>query len=180
MRSMISAVLLSATATIVAVSIQVPVQAAKLMGSFDWNAKGGDFTGEATFMLDKDSYKGMIDFDLMIDGVKFDNKFDISNPMFGEEWELEMFDFKNDTIGEGKIDLMNYTATFELINDSIETPMVTIQNVEIKHVPEPTSTLSLLALGTLGAASALKHKLKSSKSTDKGCCTIENDILEFL
>ncbi|MGB3514714.1 MAG: PEP-CTERM sorting domain-containing protein [Microcoleaceae cyanobacterium] len=32
-------------------------------------------------------------------------------------------------------------------------------------VPEPTSTLSLLALGTLGAASTLKRKLKPSKST---------------
>jgi len=34
-------------------------------------------------------------------------------------------------------------------------------------VPEPTSTLSLLALGTLGAASTLKRKLKSTKSTGK-------------
>ncbi|MFN7908437.1 MAG: PEP-CTERM sorting domain-containing protein, partial [Microcystis sp.] len=34
-------------------------------------------------------------------------------------------------------------------------------------VPEPTSTLSLLALGTLGAASTLKRKLKPSKSTEK-------------
>ena len=34
-------------------------------------------------------------------------------------------------------------------------------------VPEPTSTLSLLALGTLGAASTLKRKLKPSKSTGK-------------
>lgn len=34
-------------------------------------------------------------------------------------------------------------------------------------VPEPTSTLSLLALGTLGAVSTLKRKLKSSQSTEK-------------
>ncbi|TRU47806.1 MAG: PEP-CTERM sorting domain-containing protein [Microcystis aeruginosa Ma_QC_Ch_20071001_S25] len=33
--------------------------------------------------------------------------------------------------------------------------------------PEPTSTLSLLALGTLGTASTLKRKLKSSKLTEK-------------
>jgi hypothetical protein len=33
--------------------------------------------------------------------------------------------------------------------------------------PEPTSTLSLLALGTLGAASTLKRKLKPSKPTTK-------------
>ncbi len=34
-------------------------------------------------------------------------------------------------------------------------------------VPEPASNLSLLALGTLGAASTLKRKLKPSKSTEK-------------
>ena len=34
-------------------------------------------------------------------------------------------------------------------------------------VPEPASILSLFALGTLGAASTLKRKLKSSKSIDK-------------
>ncbi|WP_260441833.1 PEP-CTERM sorting domain-containing protein [Microcystis aeruginosa] len=37
----------------------------------------------------------------------------------------------------------------------------------VTSVPEPTSTLSLLALGTLGAASTLKRKLKSSQSTEK-------------
>jgi len=39
--------------------------------------------------------------------------------------------------------------------------------VKIELIPEPTSTLSLLALGTLGAASTLKRKLKPSKSTGK-------------
>ena len=34
-------------------------------------------------------------------------------------------------------------------------------------VPEPTSTLGFLALGTLGAASTLKRKLKPSKSAEK-------------
>jgi len=34
-------------------------------------------------------------------------------------------------------------------------------------VPEPTSTLSLLALGTLGAASTLKRQLKPSQSGEK-------------
>jgi hypothetical protein len=34
-------------------------------------------------------------------------------------------------------------------------------------VPEPSSTLGLLALGTLGAASTLKRKLKTSKCTEK-------------
>jgi hypothetical protein len=34
-------------------------------------------------------------------------------------------------------------------------------------VPEPTSTLSLLALSTLGVASTLKRKLKPSQSAEK-------------
>ena len=33
--------------------------------------------------------------------------------------------------------------------------------------PEPTPILGFLALGTLGAASTLKRKLKPSKSTEK-------------
>lgn len=41
-----------------------------------------------------------------------------------------------------------------------------IQQVEVQ-TPEPTATLSLLALGTLGAASTLKRKQKPSKSTGK-------------
>ncbi|MFN9734283.1 MAG: PEP-CTERM sorting domain-containing protein, partial [Microcystis sp.] len=36
-----------------------------------------------------------------------------------------------------------------------------------KIIPEPSSILSILALGTLGAASTLKRQLKSSKSTEK-------------
>lgn len=37
----------------------------------------------------------------------------------------------------------------------------------VAAVPEPTSTLTLLALGTLGAASTIKRKLKPSKSSEK-------------
>jgi hypothetical protein len=37
----------------------------------------------------------------------------------------------------------------------------------VQPVPEPTSTLGLLALGTLGAVSTLKRKLKPSQSTEK-------------
>jgi hypothetical protein len=39
--------------------------------------------------------------------------------------------------------------------------------IPIETIPEPTSTLSLLALGTLGAVSTLKRKLKPSQSTEK-------------
>jgi hypothetical protein len=37
----------------------------------------------------------------------------------------------------------------------------------VSGVPEPSSIFGLLALGTLGAASTLKRKLKSSKSSEK-------------
>ncbi|MFN7909782.1 MAG: PEP-CTERM sorting domain-containing protein, partial [Microcystis sp.] len=40
------------------------------------------------------------------------------------------------------------------------------QVVEVQ-TPEPSTILSLLALGTLGAASTLKRKLKPSQSTEK-------------
>lgn len=39
-------------------------------------------------------------------------------------------------------------------------------------IPEPASTLSLLALGTLGAASTLNRKLKPSKSSEKETTTV--------
>lgn len=40
-------------------------------------------------------------------------------------------------------------------------------NTSHPSIPEPSSTLSLLVLGTLGASSILKRKLNSSKSTEK-------------
>ena len=56
------------------------------------------------------------------------------------------------------------TETDNLLNNGISQGEVSADG---KKVPEPTSTLSLLALGTLGAASTLKRKLKSSQSTEK-------------
>jgi hypothetical protein len=46
-------------------------------------------------------------------------------------------------------------------------PPKTVTNFQVIPVPEPTSTLSFLALGSLGAASTLKRKLKPSQSTAK-------------
>ena len=43
----------------------------------------------------------------------------------------------------------------------------TVRTKSMLEIPEPSSNLSLLALGTLGAASTLKRKLKSSKSSEK-------------
>lgn len=39
--------------------------------------------------------------------------------------------------------------------------------VKTPSTPEPTSAISLLALGTLGASATLKRKLKTSKSVEK-------------
>ncbi|NCQ94609.1 MAG: PEP-CTERM sorting domain-containing protein [Microcystis aeruginosa W11-06] len=39
--------------------------------------------------------------------------------------------------------------------------------LDARKVPEPSSILGILAIGTLGAASTLKRKLKSSKLTEK-------------
>jgi len=36
-----------------------------------------------------------------------------------------------------------------------------------REIPEPTSTLSLLSLGILGAGATLKRKVKRSNSTEK-------------
>ncbi|RPH91037.1 MAG: PEP-CTERM sorting domain-containing protein, partial [Chroococcales cyanobacterium metabat2.561] len=40
-------------------------------------------------------------------------------------------------------------------------------DVSLVHTPEPTSVLSLFALGTLGAASTLKRQIKPSQSEEK-------------
>ncbi|MFM6439729.1 MAG: hypothetical protein ACKPGW_33180 [Microcystis panniformis] len=53
------------------------------------------------------------------------------------------------------------------VNTKKTDPVTTQVSVEIKKQPEPSSTLSLSALGALGAASTIKRKLKSSKSTGK-------------
>ncbi|MFN7217327.1 PEP-CTERM sorting domain-containing protein [Microcystis sp.] len=42
-----------------------------------------------------------------------------------------------------------------------------VAGINFIKVPEPSSILSILALGTLGAASTLKRQLKSSKSSEK-------------
>jgi len=58
-------------------------------------------------------------------------------------------------------------SDFKFCNQACIDGTVRILNVSLVHTPEPTSVLSLFALGTLGAASTLKRKLKPSKSTEK-------------
>lgn len=65
--------------------------------------------------------------------------------------------------------LLSSALTVALTDGTQVTTSVTLTNFSLspQGVPEPTSILSLLALGTLGAASTLKRKLKSSKSSEK-------------
>ncbi len=74
------------------------------------------------------------------------------------------------------IDLFTNEITFNFPDNVVFASVQTVstdqklgisQSLEVRPIPEPTSTLSLLALGTLGAASTLKRKLKPSKSTEK-------------
>jgi hypothetical protein len=72
----------------------------------------------------------------------------------------------------GQLDLVNPSCNVNLGNSlSSSNCVIGSQNITAKlkvaRTPEPTSTLSLLALGTLGAASTLKRKLKPSKSSEK-------------
>lgn len=66
-----------------------------------------------------------------------------------------------------------YKLIYQAQNDGSVKFQFTGRHVGI-HVstPETSSTLSLLALGTLGAASILKRKLKPSKSSEKETTTV--------
>jgi hypothetical protein len=65
----------------------------------------------------------------------------------------------------GLLDGDNKKATLRNKDNNLK-KILDIEFFTVK-VPEPTSTLSLLAIGTLGAASTLKRKLKSSNPSEK-------------
>jgi len=87
----------------------------------------------------------------------------------------DMIELQNKLLAPGvgalKLDLrwLSGTLTVDLTGGTSVTTSVASANFSLspQAVPEPTSILSLLALGTLGAASTLKRKLKLSKSTEK-------------
>jgi hypothetical protein len=87
----------------------------------------------------------------------------------------DMIELQNKLLAPGvgalKLDLrwLSGTLTVDLTGGTSVTTSVASANFSLspQAVPEPTSILSLLALGTLGAASTLKRKLKPSQSTEK-------------
>ncbi|CCI02534.1 PEP-CTERM sorting domain-containing protein [Microcystis aeruginosa] len=90
-------------------------------------------------------------------GYKFDGS-SLGDPVKNPNWDLFMKGTYNPTKGSLK---------FDSVQSKKQTSPFTAYNYTFKMVPEPTSTLSFLALGTLGAASTLKRKLKPSQSTEK-------------
>ncbi|MCP2729125.1 PEP-CTERM sorting domain-containing protein [Symplocastrum sp. BBK-W-15] len=175
MKSLLLSSVLGLTSIITAAVVQKPAQAATiLMGSFDWQTlpPANLFAGTANFMLDKEPFtQGMITFQFPVNNQIFSRKFNIANPVFGEKWQIKSFDFVTPDLGIKAGDI-NFMANKGTYTQDAGVPggggvMFSIKNLQTKHVPEPTSTLSVLALGTLGAASTLNRKLKPSKSTEK-------------
>lgn len=100
------------------------------------------------------------------------NTFDINNPDL-LSWDFELTNPFTLVVGESFVLPIN-TLTPGLFSqfwvDVIgnTSGARVLDTGEHEHpVPEPSSILGLLALGTLGARSALKRKLKPSKSTEK-------------
>ncbi|MGD1805862.1 PEP-CTERM sorting domain-containing protein [Dapis sp. BLCC M126] len=141
----------------------------KVGGSFDWEeTSGGDRKGKATYEFDKQSGEGII--------KGFPNSpapIFLGKKVVTEDGETAIiFGFEDDPVspfsflgGSGEGLGMGQFPIGEPL--PLETFTFIARNLTIAHVPEPTSALSFLALGTLGAASTLKHKLKRSKSADK-------------
>ena len=72
----------------------------------------------------------------------------------------------------GDVFITNFNGSFSLYADNLALGLdnddeLNALDIKPERVPEPTSTLSFLALGTLGAASTLKRKLRTSKSSEK-------------
>ena len=178
---------LSITAMITTVlslmNIAGSVKAATIHGSFRINGDWGGFnSADVEWWIDKDDLNnankmnkilfddGSQDVEANIDAFTFDNK----------TWEIETMKF---FLQGREIDVCLGLSCRKFIpnTDPIKDPFIegagsTFGTNEIsrikqnlgdhKPIPENSSTLSLLALGTLSAASTLKCKLKSSKEKD--------------
>ncbi len=110
-------------------------------------------------------------------------KIPINHVMFGENWKVTKIEFNgrsdpeypsatmngmidftgNNGVGGGTVNTLDKTNPVDVTTIS----KITDYEAEKAPVPEPSSILGLLALGTLGAASTLKRQLKPSKSTEK-------------
>jgi hypothetical protein len=78
---------------------------------------------------------------------------------------------RNESLITGTLDMLDFIVAVspEFTFEDFESLDLRVQSIAtaVSSVPEPSSTLGFFALGTLGAASTLKRKLKPSKSTEK-------------
>jgi hypothetical protein len=86
-----------------------------------------------------------------------------TTPPFSNPYNVGMsgkYNLSNDSL------MLDNLLTSEHKDPKVD-PKIYKFNIKPCPIPEPTSTIGLLALGTLGAASTLKRQLKSSKSSEK-------------
>jgi hypothetical protein len=148
----------------------VPFQNAAFIG-FDIQIQNDE--GEYTFGLENintfnfDLLKGPVQLINTINGTTVTPGIEPHNGVsdFGITLtKISFFDANNNFIGNDAVNKFDAPGLNILGQKGIEYNQV----VELqKRIPEPSSILGLLALGTVGAASTLKCKLKPSKSADK-------------
>ncbi|GGA04019.1 PEP-CTERM sorting domain-containing protein [Okeania sp. KiyG1] len=127
-------------------------------------------TDKAIYTFDKSSGNGVF--------RAFGENFTLEDATKTEN-ELGIFDIEFTIISSNNPNLNGFfegnaggdntgTGTIPLTLNNVTTLVnFSATNVTAQHVPEPTSALGFLAVGTLGAASTLKRRLKSSNPADK-------------
>ncbi|WP_293070322.1 PEP-CTERM sorting domain-containing protein [Okeania sp. SIO2B3] len=168
-------------AAITLLAAQAPTIAVSFWGTFDWETLSGN-SGTATFHLEEGEETpegiwgsggvisnaplddlGVIDSAEIIDWHKeFEFLPDGSVQKFveitygiipeqpeNEAWDIATFTFVDDIFQEGSVVLPGETEPFAVITAATH------------DIPEPASTLGLLAIGSFGAGSMLKRKQKS-------------------
>ncbi|CCI24485.1 PEP-CTERM sorting domain-containing protein [Microcystis aeruginosa] len=126
----------------------------------------GSITGTGQFLVNATS--STLTFNTNASGfyyatVRFQNS---GNPFGNRQYEIgTFFDFFTSQLVnlEGSISSPGFTSV--LASVSLPVTFGTAQTAQ--QVPEPASLFGLGVLGTLGAASTLKRKLKPSKSAEK-------------
>ena len=136
------------------------------LGETTWNNVGANVEGDTTVTFD--SNPGMGGWYFPIDHTTTPaNQFHFFSTALHEVGHVVGLEEQNDTD-----DVMIFQRgpgpngpAFSVLDDDSKEGAYALYS--IPKVPEPTSTLSLLVLGTFGATSTLKRKLKPSESTEK-------------
>jgi hypothetical protein len=125
-----------------------------------------DLTAEASMLFTRTPISDINTPPFTVGTVKFDIKpgqtFTPGSQLnFGTATYTVQSGLVNDGQFDYKLELIE--ALDEQDNDITDQFQIVSQELEVQPVPESSSTLGLLALGTLSAALTLKHKLKPSK-----------------